>query len=71
MQRLNPNIRWISGSLTAVGRRIEEPEGDRDSTGRPTKSTNIGGSQRLTHQLKNEHRIDLDPLHICSSLVFM
>ena len=39
---------------------------DRDSTGRPTESSNLdfGGSQRLNHQLKIKHR--LDPLHICS-----
>jgi hypothetical protein len=38
----HPNFRWNWGSfMERCGRKIEEPEEDRDSTGRPTKSTNL------------------------------
>ena len=37
------NIGWSSGPLISirVGERIQGPEGDRDNTGRPTRSTNL------------------------------
>ena len=37
--------------------RIEDPEGD-NSVGRPTDSTNLDFSQRLSHQTKNIHGVD-------------
>ena len=51
-------------------------EGDRNSTGRLTESTNLypWGPQSLNHQPKNIHRLDLGlPAHMqqMSSLVFM
>lgn len=50
-----------------VKRRIEGPKEYRDSTGRPTESTNLDpwGSQSLNHQPKNIHRLDLGlPTHM-------
>ena len=50
-----------------LGGRIVSPEGDRNSTGRQTELTNLDpwGSQRLNHQPKNIHRLDLGlPAHI-------
>jgi hypothetical protein len=47
--------------------RFEGPEGDRNSKGRPTESTNLDpwGSQNLNHQPKNIHRLDLGlPTHM-------
>jgi hypothetical protein len=56
----------------------EDPEGNRNSTGRPTESTNLDpwGSQRLNQQPKSTQGLDLalPPPHRCSrvySLVFM
>ena len=51
-------------------------KGDRNSTGRPTESTNLDpwGFQRLNHQPKNIHRLDLGlPTHMQQMciLVFM
>jgi hypothetical protein len=42
-------------------RRIVGPKGDRNSTARPSKSTNLDpwGSQNLNHQPKNIHGLDL------------
>ena len=57
----------VRDSYGRVGGRIEGPEGDRNSTGRPTESTNLDpwGSQRLNHQPKNIHRLDLGlPAHM-------
>jgi hypothetical protein len=44
-----------------IGRRITGLKVDRNSTGRPTKSTNLDpwGSQSLNHQPKNMLRLDL------------
>jgi hypothetical protein len=65
-----PNIRWSSGSLME-----ELGEGLRDlkRTGTPQEdqqsqlSWTFGGSQRLNHDKpKNEHKLDLCPLHKCS-----
>ena len=44
-----------------VGGRTEGPEGDRNSIGRPTESTNMDpwGSQRLDRQPKNIPRLAL------------
>ena len=52
------------------------PSGDRNSTGRPTESTNLDswGSQRMSHQPKNIHRLNLGlPVHMLQmcSLTFM
>jgi hypothetical protein len=55
-----------------LGGRIVEAKGDKDSTARPTESTNLElwGSYYLNHQPKNIHRLDLgQPAHmlpICS-----
>jgi hypothetical protein len=51
-----------------IGGNISDPRGDRNSTGRPTESTNLDswGSQRLNHQSNNIHGLDLSPQHICS-----
>ena len=51
--------------LTEVGGRIEEPEGDWDSTRRPPDSTKWG-SQRPNYQLKSIKGLDLAPPHIWS-----
>ena len=54
-------------SYGRVGGRIKEPRRDRDSTRRCSHLTWIlKGSQRLNHQLKSIHGLDLDFLHICS-----
>jgi hypothetical protein len=55
--------------------RIAGSKGDRNSTGRPTVSTNLDpwGSQSLNHQLKSIHEQDLGlsaHMEMCS-LVFM
>ena len=58
-----------------AGERIEEPGEDGNATGRPTESTNLnsGGSQKMNHQPKSIHGLDLGPLahmeQMCS-LVF-
>jgi hypothetical protein len=59
-----------------TGGRTAGPEGDRNSTGRPTESTNLDpwDSQSLNQQPKNIHRLDLClPAHMqqMCSLVFM
>jgi hypothetical protein len=41
MQIPQPNTGQRSGLLWKIGRRIEGPEQDRNSTGRPTESTNL------------------------------
>ena len=43
-----------------IGGRIMGPGGDRNSTGRPTKSTNLDpwGSHSLNHQPENIHRLN-------------
>jgi hypothetical protein len=56
--------------------RIAGLYGDRNSTGRQTESTNLDpwGSQRLNHQPKNTHRLDIDlSVHMWQmcSLVFI
>jgi hypothetical protein len=49
----------LGGSYGRIGGRIEAPEGDRNSTGRKTESTDLYplGSQTLNHQLKNIYRV--------------
>jgi hypothetical protein len=44
-----------------TGGSIMGPKEDRKSTGKPTESTNMDpwGCQRLNHQPKNIHRLDL------------
>ena len=44
-----------------IGGRINSPEGDRNSTGRPTESTNLNpwGSQRLNHQPKSINVLEM------------
>jgi hypothetical protein len=51
----------LRNSYGRVGGRIAGPEGDSNSTGRSTESTNLDpwGSQRLNHQLKSIHGLDL------------
>lgn len=51
----------LKDSYGRVGRRIEGPEGDRNSMERPTELTNLDpwGSQKLNHQLKSIHGLDL------------
>jgi hypothetical protein len=41
-------------SYGRVRERIEGPKEDRDFKGKPTESTNLGGSQRLNHQTKEQ-----------------
>jgi hypothetical protein len=52
---------WIElgDSYGRIGGRIAIHEGDRNSTGRPTESTNLDpwNSQNLNHQLKCIHRL--------------
>jgi len=57
----------LGNSYGRIGGRIVGPEGDRNSTGRPTETTNLDpwGSQILIHEPKNIHRLDLGlPAHI-------
>jgi hypothetical protein len=53
-----------------IGGRIGT-EGDKNSKGRPRESNNLDpwGSQRLNHQPKNIHRLDLGLPHICNICV--
>ena len=55
-------------SYGRIAGKIVGPEGDRNSKGRPTESTNMDpwGSQSLNHQSKSIHRLDLGLSHICS-----
>jgi hypothetical protein len=60
---------WIElgNSYGRIGIRIAGPEGDRNSIGRATKSTNLDpwGSKSLNHQPKNIHGVDLGlPAHM-------
>jgi hypothetical protein len=61
---------WVEPgeSCGRVGDRIEPARGVKDTTRRPTESTNLahGGSQRLNHQPKSIQGLDLEPLNICS-----
>jgi hypothetical protein len=56
-------MKWVEleDSNGRIRGRIVDPEGDRNSTGRPTESTNLNswGSQRLNHQPMNIHGLDL------------
>jgi hypothetical protein len=59
---------WIEleDSYGRTGERIVGPEGDRNSTGRPTESTNLDpwSSQSLNRQPRNIHRLNLGfPTH--------
>jgi hypothetical protein len=58
----------VGDSYGRVGGRIEGPEWDRNSTGRPTESTNLDlwSSQRLSHQPKNIPRLERGPWHVCN-----
>lgn len=58
----------VENSYGKVGGKIEQPEGDRNPTGRPTESTNLdpGIFQNLSHQPKSMHRLEWGPQHICS-----
>jgi hypothetical protein len=62
------NIGWPLVSLVEeLQGRIENSEGERNSTERPTKLVwTLGDSQRLNHQQNNIYGLDLGPLHICS-----
>jgi hypothetical protein len=54
-------------SYGRIGGRIAGPKGDKNSTRRPTESTNLDpwGSQRLNQQPKNIHGLDLGlPTHM-------
>jgi hypothetical protein len=53
-------------SYGRIGRSIEGPEEERDSTGRPTESTNLdpGGSQGLNQQQKSKHRLDTSCIYV-------
>jgi hypothetical protein len=44
--------------------RIEDPEGNRNPTGRPTMSTNLGVPRDLSYQ--SIYKLVQDPWHICS-----
>ena len=66
----------LGDSYGRIGGRIVGPEGDTNSTGIPTESTNLDpwGSQSLNHLPKNIHGLDLGfpthKQHICS-VVFL
>jgi hypothetical protein len=49
-----------------VGGRTEGTEGDRNSTGKPTETWTLEGSQRLNQQPKNIFQLYVGPLHVCS-----
>ena len=51
----------IRNSYGKAGKRAEGPEGDKNSTGRPTISINMdtSGSQRLKSQSKNIYSLKL------------
>ena len=53
----------VDGALGVLWKNREDcdPEGDKNSIGRPTESTNLDpwDSQRLNHQPKSIHRLDL------------
>jgi hypothetical protein len=51
----------LENSYGRVVGMTEGPEGDKNSTQRPTESTNLDpwGSQNLNHQPKSIHRLDL------------
>ena len=55
----------LGDSYGRVGGRIMGPEGDRNSTGRSSESTNLDplGYQSLNYQPKSEHRLHLDSSH--------
>jgi hypothetical protein len=54
-----PKARWSLGTHGRIGGRIEEPKGDRNSTGKP-KESNLDpwDPQSLNHPPKNIHRLD-------------
>jgi hypothetical protein len=62
----------LGNSYGRVGGRILDSEGDKNSTERPTESTNLDpcDSQRLNQQAKKIYKLDLDLPHICN-LVFL
>ena len=62
----------LSESCGRVEDRIEQTRRVKDTTRRPTKSTNLGplGLRDGTTNQKSMQGLDLGPLHICS-LVFM
>jgi hypothetical protein len=78
MQRPQPNVRWSLGSLVKdCGTVLSELEGLRtpqeDLQSQLTWARGAGGrkeaeesSQRLNHQPKSIHGLDLGPLHIFS-----
>jgi hypothetical protein len=57
----------LGDSYGRTGGRVAAQKGDRNSTGRPTDSTNPDpwSTQNLNHQLKNIHGLDLGlPAHM-------
>ena len=54
----------LGDSYVRTGDRIVGPKGDRNSTRRPTESTNLDpwGSKRQNYQPKSLHRLDLGSL---------
>jgi hypothetical protein len=57
----------LGESYRKLERRIEGLEEDRDSTGRPTVSTNLEkwGLPETESPLKKQAQVDLGPLSIC------
>lgn len=58
----------LGKSCRRAGRRREGTEENRDATGRPTESTNLGplwASRNWTTN-QSEGRLDLIPMHLCS-----
>jgi hypothetical protein len=51
----------FENSYGRIGGTVVDPGGDRNSPGRPTELTNLDpwGSQRLNHQPKNTHGLEL------------
>jgi hypothetical protein len=63
----------LGHSYGGFGKKIVGPKGDRDSTGRPTESTNLDpwGTQRLNQQLKSIHRLEHHPSPTFSYIAVM
>jgi hypothetical protein len=58
----------LGDSYGRIGGNIWDPKGGKNSTERPTESTNLdpGGSQKLNNQAKNILGLNLGLPHICS-----
>ena len=65
----NPNIRWSLGNLTeelGEGLSGTKRTGTLQEDQESQLTWTLGGSQRVNHQPKSKHQLDLGPLHIHS-----